>query len=330
MRDGLKNVLEDQDTNPDAPQTDFTNSARSLLNTLEELVSDALGADPSKAVAAEASLRSWPTERMVTALTSTVVSAQTLSHIGLGPGWKDSIRAAAVCHTAFPSARLQEMLKQPDPDTQELLMERARRLQDDGLLRQMHASPATSPKVRERLENLIVETLTAQAGQKGPTEERFSDDKVDSISEAENTQDNPSRETIFQRLNKMTVAGKVRAALFGSKEERMILVKSMNRIIAGAVLTSPKTSDTEVELISQMRNVHLDVLTTIAITPAWSRKRTIALNLIRNPRTPVALSLRLLKQITSRDMQFVARDRGIPEVIRRTATRAVLAAKKRE
>jgi len=205
-------------------------------------------------------------------------------------------------------------------------VDHAHGLQDiDGLTR-LHADPQTPPEWRARIEDLMVDLLAERASQQGPPEEAPAGGRSKGGG-PELPEEAATRDTTLQRLSKMAVSEKVRLALFGTREERFLLIKSVNRIIATAVLKSPKTNDAEVALIASLRNVHLDVLSTIANTPAWTKKRTIALNLIRNPRTPAALSLRLLRQTLPRDLQVIARDHGIPDVVRRTAQRAVAAKK---
>lgn len=294
----------------------------------ERLIREATGEDRAQAAVAHATLKAWHEAALRQALESDQISPQALAYIAGTPEWPESLRATAVSHPAFPAAQLQAMLRGQEPTTRALLLERARRRQDFELLSGLRSQGDAAPELQQAAENLMVEILAAQA-QQDPGEER-SLDAEDGTEPRPGDKAPAAKDTAVQRLAKMAVSEKVRVALFGSKEERFILVKSVNRIIASAVLKSPKTTDAEIELISQMRNVHLEVLTTIANTPIWSGKRTIALNLIRNPRTPVAMALRLIGRVPPRDLQNVARDRGISEAVRRAAARAVSAANKRK
>lgn len=129
----------------------------------------------------------------------------------------------------------------------------------------------------------------------------------------------------FQKISQLNTSEKVKLALLGSREERLILVRDPNRVVASMVLKSPRITDQEVESISQMRNVADDILRTIAATREWVKSYSIVHNLVKNPKTPVAMSMRLLPRIMEGDLRLLARDRSIPELIRRTAERTLQA-----
>ena len=50
----------------------------------------------------------------------------------------------------------------------------------------------------------------------------------------------------------------------------------------------------------------------------------IALALVRNPKTPLAMSMTLLARIADRDVAIVSMDRNIPEALRAAARRRVV------
>ena len=61
--------------------------------------------------------------------------------------------------------------------------------------------------------------------------------------------------TVLQKTQRMTVVQKVKAALTGSQEERMILVRDSNKLVARAVMQSPKLSEHEVETFASMKDI---------------------------------------------------------------------------
>jgi len=127
----------------------------------------------------------------------------------------------------------------------------------------------------------------------------------------------------FQRISRMTTSGKVKLALLGNREERTILIRDSNRIVASSVLKSPKLQEQEVETISQMRNVSEEVLRLVGNRREWLKSYVIVRNLVRNPKTPVALALKLLPRLLETDIRILARDKSIPEMVRRTASRTI-------
>jgi hypothetical protein len=127
--------------------------------------------------------------------------------------------------------------------------------------------------------------------------------------------------TLLQRISQMTVAERVQIAMRGSKDDRLILIRDSNRVVAQAVLHSPKISENEVESMAQMRNVNEEVLRLIGFSRAWAKNYAVIHNLVRNPRTPLATTLVLLNRIMPRDLKALTKNRNIPEVARKSAQR---------
>ena len=127
----------------------------------------------------------------------------------------------------------------------------------------------------------------------------------------------------IQKISRMTVAERVQTALKGSREERIILIRDSNRIVASAVLESPKLTDSEVEAVALMKNVSQDILRLVGTRREFAKSYTVIHNLVRNPRTPVATSLGMLNRILTNDLRALSRNRNVPEVIRKTAQRHV-------
>ena len=61
-------------------------------------------------------------------------------------------------------------------------------------------------------------------------------------------------------------------------------------MVASAVLSCPKVNDAEVEAFAKMGNVSEDILRTIAKTRAWTKSYGVVLSLVKNSKTPVALT----------------------------------------
>jgi hypothetical protein len=85
------------------------------------------------------------------------------------------------------------------------------------------------------------------------------------------------------------------------------------------VLQSPKLTENEIDTIASMRNVSEDVLRDVGSNKEWTRRYAVALNLAKNPKTPPAISQRMLLRLQSRDLKLIGRDRSIPEAVRRYA-----------
>jgi hypothetical protein len=129
--------------------------------------------------------------------------------------------------------------------------------------------------------------------------------------------------TAVQRIYRMNTAEKVVAALKGSRDERNVLIRDRNRIVCTAVLGSPKLTDAEVEQIAAMKNVSDDVLRTIGSNREWLKRYNVVLALVKNPRTPVGLSLGMVSRLNPRDMKSLTGDRNVSEVIRKHAAKFI-------
>ena len=67
------------------------------------------------------------------------------------------------------------------------------------------------------------------------------------------------KESVLQKLQKMNFPQRLKAAVKGSKEIRMILVRDTNKMIAAAAMSSPKMTEQDVEGIAGMGAVSEDV-----------------------------------------------------------------------
>lgn len=137
--------------------------------------------------------------------------------------------------------------------------------------------------------------------------------------------DEQKQATFQQRLGTMTVPEKVKCATKGTREMRAILIRDPNRMVASAVLSCPKVNDAEVEAFAKMGNVSEDILRTIAQTRAWTKNYSVVLALVKNAKTPVALTLNLMQRLTETDVRKLASDRNVPEALRLAARKRVVA-----
>jgi hypothetical protein len=136
-----------------------------------------------------------------------------------------------------------------------------------------------------------------------------------------------NREAIMQQIQKMGFTERLRAAMKGSREVRAILVRDTNKMIAAAVLSSPRLTESEVESIARMANVSEDVLRIIASNRVWMKNYAIVVGLTKNPKTPIATSLNLMPRLNDRDLSMLSVDRNVPEPLRVAARKRVVAGK---
>jgi len=129
--------------------------------------------------------------------------------------------------------------------------------------------------------------------------------------------------TLTQRVMKLRTNQKIMLAQKGGKEERTLLIRESNRLIQTAVIRNGRITEGEVGYIAQMRTVQDEVLRIISQNRDWMKKYTIVRNLVQNPRTPIPISLNLLKRINDFDMKMMVKDRNVAELLRREAKRII-------
>ena len=132
-------------------------------------------------------------------------------------------------------------------------------------------------------------------------------------------QTEPRRENTLQKINRLDVKGRIQLALKGNKEERSILIRDGTKVVALAVLDAPKLTDGEVEKIALQKNVLEAVLRQIPLKRRFMKNYAIVRNLVFNPRTPLDLSLSLLKHLLAQDLKNLSANKEIADTLRKLA-----------
>ena len=146
------------------------------------------------------------------------------------------------------------------------------------------------------------------------------DDEIEAETDADG-----NRLSASQQLAKMGMMQKLKAAVKGTREMRSILIRDPNKMICAAVLSSPKLTDSEIASYAKMQNVSEDVLRVIAANRSWTKSYTVVLALVKNPKTPVAMSINFLQRLTTKDVAMLAVDRNVSEALRISARKKAAA-----
>jgi hypothetical protein len=127
------------------------------------------------------------------------------------------------------------------------------------------------------------------------------------------------RENTLQKINHLDVKGRIQLALKGNKEERSILIRDGTKVVALAVLDAPKISDGEVERFALQKNVLEAVLRQIPLKRRFMKNYIVVRNLVANPRTPLDLSLGLMKHLLTADLKNISANKEVSETVRSLA-----------
>jgi len=129
------------------------------------------------------------------------------------------------------------------------------------------------------------------------------------------------RDSALQKIAKLDIKGRIALAMRGNKEERSILIRDSTKLVSVAVLESPKVSDAEVEAFALQKNVLEAVLRAIPMKRKFAKNYNITRNLVYNPRTPLDLSLGLMKTLLIHDLKNLSGNKEVSDTIRKLALR---------
>ena len=127
------------------------------------------------------------------------------------------------------------------------------------------------------------------------------------------------RDNTLQKINKLDVKGRIQLAIKGNKEERSILIRDGTKIVALAVLECPKITDAEVEHFASQKNVLEAVLRAIPMKRRFAKQYSVLRNLVFNPRTPLDVSLGLIKHLLVQDLKNLSGNKEVSETVRKLA-----------
>ncbi|HVL65660.1 MAG TPA: hypothetical protein VM364_00215 [Vicinamibacterales bacterium] len=130
-----------------------------------------------------------------------------------------------------------------------------------------------------------------------------------------------------QILSSLPVVERMKLAMRGSREQRGQLIRDSNKLVAAAVLSSPKVTESEVEGYARMANLSEDVLRIIAMNRAWVKNYHVVAALARNPKTPPALAMGFVQRLNERDLKTLSVDRNVAEAVRLAARKFLVKGK---
>ena len=156
-----------------------------------------------------------------------------------------------------------------------------------------------------------------EASHEGPGDEEADDDEDEHGEPKEKSADS-------KLLSGLPIKKKIKLASKGTREQRAQLIRDPNKLVSAAVLASPKLTETEVEAFAKMGNVSEEVLRVIGTNRGWLKSYSVVLGLVRNPKTPLAISMQLMQRVTEKDLKMLAVDRNVPESLRLAARKFIV------
>jgi hypothetical protein len=126
------------------------------------------------------------------------------------------------------------------------------------------------------------------------------------------------------QISRMSIMERVKLAMLGGKDARLILAHDSNRVVRRYVLNNPRITEGEVATIANSKQADEEVLRLISDKREWMKNYQVRLGLVRNPKTPVVTAVTLLGTLMVKDIGRLAKSRDIPDHVVNHARRIYL------
>lgn len=270
-----------------------------------------LAMDEIEGVAQSASvaLTKVPQENFLAALVQTDAAPALMHYCAANLAKAPGIADALVQNPTCPAAALEKAANQMSTGSIQALLENLERLSSSAaLIDALTAAPNASPEQRALLAEL--RKSAAEAGEVSDAPEDAGEDPA-------------RRKTLLERLAQMNVLERVKLALTGGREERIVLIRDSNKVVQRSVLQSPRVTEAEVESFASMTTLTMEILRIIANNRLWIKNYTITRNLIFNSKTPLDITMRQVARLTPRDLRILSTSKSVPETLRSTAAKMI-------
>jgi hypothetical protein len=215
----------------------------------------------------------------------------------------------------------------------------------DQLVEVLSENPVTSPATLDRmLEFLgipvpdraapepVPEAPPPKQGTSSPETEVSDPDDLDGLPEegiAEFKDESPEEteqrsQSLFGRLQGMSVMQKIKLARFGNAEARSILIRDRNKLVSSAAIRSPKVGDNEVLTFAKSRAVSDDILRVIGNSREWCKNKSIKVALVMNPKTPVSTSMKFLGHLSDGELLSAMKSKDVAGPVAAQARRMLI------
>ena len=228
-----------------------------------------------------------------------------------------------------PRRVLVDLARRVPPDLQEILILRQDAiLEEPGILAALEGNPQLSSYTQRRIaeyrEHLLPRERTA--GPPPPVTEMDQEDlatTVAAMKRAVTVEGEVEDQTGLSegQIRMLPIPARLKLARGAGRVLRSILLRDSNTQVALSALLSNNLPDQEVEQVANSRSVAEEILEAIARKREWISRYNVAKALVKNPKTPLPISLKLVNRMSVRDLRDLGRDKNIPDAVRSTALR---------
>ncbi|HLY39533.1 MAG TPA: hypothetical protein VKU61_15920 [Candidatus Binatia bacterium] len=131
----------------------------------------------------------------------------------------------------------------------------------------------------------------------------------------------PEARSLYAQIMTMAIAQKIKLALRGNQDARVILVRDSNKLIRRFVLMNPRIGENEIVAIVRNKSADDDLIRMITERRDWMRLYQVRLGLATNPKAQLPVALRLLGTLEERDIRQIAKSKNVPQAVAAHARR---------
>ena len=300
--------------------------------------------DEGVRAAAKASLDGLGPDALVEILGEPECAPEVLRHFASKAARDASLAERLAFHPAVPNEVLAVLAAEGNATVLDLVLTNQQRLLTaPGLLDRLTTNPALRPDQRGKILDILdrlsreptvgadpradaailLEDLPPEEAARlldVDVGELFAASEILGGDEFERSED-PEVRSAYQRILRLSPGQKAMLAMKGGREERMILIRDTNKVVALSVLKNPRLTDQDVDEVARMRNVSEEVLRAVGANREWAKRYAVMLSLVKNPRTPQSISVNFVARLGVKDVKDLSRDKNVPELVRRMAKR---------
>jgi hypothetical protein len=228
-----------------------------------------------------------------------------------------------------PRRVLVELARRVPPDLQEILILRQDAILDEpGILDALETNPQLSSYTQRRIAEYRQHLLPRErtAGPAPVIEEMADEDLVTTLAAIKRVM--PEEGEVEEQtglsegqIRMLPVPARLKLARGAGRSLRSILLRDSNTQVALSALLSNSLPEQEVEQIANSRAVVEEILEAISRKREWINRYNVARSLVKNPKTPLPISMKLVNRMAVRDLRDLGRDKNVPDAVRSSALR---------
>ena len=134
-------------------------------------------------------------------------------------------------------------------------------------------------------------------------------------------------ENLYAQILRMPMAGKIKLALRGNRDARLILIRNTNKLLRRFVLLNPRIGEDEVIAVTRNKSADDELLRMIAERREWMRNYQVRLGLATNPKARLPVALRQVGTLEERDLRIIAKSKNVPAAVSAQARRLLMTTK---